>query len=51
MTTTTTIDTTRGFDVFRGSKLLRHFDTYAEAQAYAALGRGRYLRYWGVKRS
>ena len=44
-----TVDLSRGFDVLRGSKLLRHFDTYAEAKAYAALSHGRYVRYWGVK--
>ena len=46
------VDTTRGVDVFRGSKLLRHFegaDAYADAKAYAAQGHGRYVRYWGLK--
>lgn len=42
-------DASRGYDVMRGSKVLRHFDTYAEARAYAALSGGCYVRYWGVK--
>ena len=44
-----TVDESRGFDVMRGSKVLRHFEGYAEAKAYAALSAGRYVRYWGVK--
>lgn len=51
MTTTMTIDTTRGFDVFYRAKLLRHFDNYEEARAFEAAGRGRYIRYWAVKGS
>ena len=43
------IDYTRGFDVFRGSKLLAHFDTYAEARAFEAAAPGRWLRYWAIK--
>ena len=43
------VDASRGFDVFRGSKLLKHFDTYAEARAHADAAPGRYVRYWGVK--
>ena len=44
-----TVDESRGFDVMRGAKILRHFASYAEATAYAAEGAGRYVRYWGVK--
>lgn len=46
------IDLSRGVDVFRGKQLLRHFtgeNALADAKAYAALTRGRYVRYWGVK--
>ena len=43
------VDAARGFDVFRGSKLLQHFGSYAEARAYEAAAPGRYIRYWGVK--
>lgn len=42
-------DITRGFDVMRGKRVLKTFATYAEACAYAAAGRGRYVRYWGIK--
>ena len=46
------IDLSRGVDVFRGSRLLRHFegeDAYTQARAYAREGHGRYPRYWGLK--
>ena len=46
------IDLSRGVDVFRGKQLLRHFegeDALAQAKAHADAGRGRYIRYWGVK--
>ena len=43
------VDESRGFDVFRGSKLLSHFDTYAEARKLADAAPGRYIRYWGKK--
>ena len=43
------VDLSRGFDVMFGSRVLRRFDTYEEAQAYAAQGRRRYVRYWGLK--
>lgn len=45
-------DITRGVDVFRGSKLIEHFDgplAYERAKLCMAEGRGRYMRYWGVK--
>ena len=42
-------DITRGFDVMRGKRVLKSFATYEEACAYAAAGRGRYVRYWGIK--
>ena len=46
------VDTTRGVDVFRGSKLVAHFDgadALAAAKRCAAEKPGRYVRYWGVK--
>lgn len=43
------VDVSRGFDVLRGSKLLKHFDGYDEARAYADAAPGRWIRYWGVK--
>ena len=48
MTTTTTfkVDKSRGFDVFRGKKLMESFSTYEEAAEYAAKAHGRYVRYW-----
>lgn len=46
-----TVDMSKGFDVCVGTKALRHFDDYGEACVYAAAGRGRYVRYWGVKES
>lgn len=42
-------DLEKGFDVFRGRRLLKHFGSYEEACAYAAAGRGRYVRYWAKK--
>lgn len=44
-----TVDTSKGFDVFSKTKLLRHFETYKEARAYADAARSRYIRYWAVK--
>jgi hypothetical protein len=43
------VDVARGFDVFRSSKLLRHFDSYEEARAYAHEAPGRWIRYWKLK--
>ena len=43
------VDVSRGFDVLRGSKVLAHFDTYAEARAFADAAQGRWLRYWAAK--
>jgi len=43
------VDVTRGFEVYRGSKLLATFASYAEARAYADKAGGRWIRYWGVK--
>ena len=43
------VDVSRGFDVLRGSKLLAHFASYAEARAYADAERGRWIRYWAAK--
>lgn len=48
----TAIDLSRGVDVFRSCKLLRHFegaDALREARAFAAQRRGCHIRYWGVK--
>jgi hypothetical protein len=44
-----TVDESKGFDVFSGSKKLKHFDNYAEARAYADARGGRYIRYWAKK--
>jgi hypothetical protein len=52
MSTSITIDVTRGVDVFRGSKLVEHFegaDAYERAKAKAAERLSYYVRYWGVK--
>ena len=52
MSNSTRFDVTRGADVFRGSKLLAHFDgadALEQARAYADQAPGRYVRYWGVK--
>lgn len=45
------IDTTRGFDVMRGTKVLKRCASYEEAWAYAAGKRGAYVRYWEKKGS
>ena len=45
------IDMSRGFDVLRGKRVLRHFDTYEAAWAYANESGGRYVRYWELKES
>ena len=47
----TAIDLSRGVDVFRSCKLLRHFegaDALLQARAFAAQRRGCHIRYWGV---
>lgn len=44
-----TVDSTRGFEVYKGAKLLATFATYAEARAYADKAGGRWIRYWGAK--
>lgn len=43
------IDTTRGFDAMRGTQVLEHFDTYEQAQRYAAAHFGVVIRYWAQK--
>jgi len=43
------VDSTRGFEVYSGSKLLATFGTYAEARAFADAKGGRWIRYWGIK--
>ena len=45
------IDYTRGFDAMSGKRVLRHYDSYAEAWAYARAHRRAYVRYWLVKGS
>ena len=45
------VDVEQGFDVMQGSKVIDHFSTYEAACACAAKKRGRYVRYWGVKKS
>ena len=48
----TIFDITRGVDVFRGSKLIAHFDgplAYELAKLCEAEGSGRYVRYWARK--
>jgi len=52
ITMSISVDFSRGVDVMRGKQILRHFDgegALEAARAYAAEGRGRYLRYWGIK--
>lgn len=46
-----TVDISRGFDVMHGKRVMRHFDTYEAAVAYAAKAGGRYVRYWELKES
>lgn len=46
------VDLSRGVDVFRGSKLVEHFegaDALRAAERCAAKKPGRYVRYWAVK--
>ena len=46
------VDLSRGVDVFRGSKLIEHFDgadALEAAKRCASEGPGRYIRYWAVK--
>ena len=43
------VDVSRGFDVLRDNKILKHFEDYAEARVYADAGRGRVLRYFAEK--
>ena len=43
------IDYARGFDAMCGTRILRHFDNYAEARQYVAAHRRTYVRYWLVK--
>ena len=52
MATTITIDVAQGVDLFRGSKLLEHFEganAYKLATAAAREKPGSYIRYWGLK--
>ena len=43
------VDVSRGFDVMQGKKVLKHFEDYFEARAYADAGRGRVIRYFAEK--
>ena len=43
------VDVARGFDVLRGSRVLRHCASYEEARALADAAPGRWVRYWAVK--
>ena len=43
------IDESKGFDVMRGTRVLKHFDSYEAACAYAAEKFGRYVRYFRLK--
>ena len=43
------VDEARGYDVMRGKKVLKHFSSKSEAEAYASLKWGRYIRYFGIK--
>ena len=49
MATIINADVERGFDVMRGKRVLKHFDSYEEACAYAREKGGRYVRYWKVR--
>ena len=42
------IDTTRGYDVMRGKKVVEHFDSYDRAWEYAR-EHHLTLRYWAVQ--
>lgn len=42
------IDTTKGFDVMRGKKVVEHFDSYAEAWEYA-VKHHLTVRYWALQ--
>ena len=42
-------DLSRGFDVMYRNKLLKHFDSYEEACAYAGEKRARVVRFYGKK--
>lgn len=47
--TTIAIDATRGYDVLRGNKLLKHFASYEEALSFSREAGGRWIRYWMKK--
>lgn len=52
MSNSITVDLSRGVDVFRGSKLIAHFDgadALDAAKRCASERPGRYIRYWAVK--
>ena len=39
------VDTSKGFDVIRGKKVVAHYATYEAAKADAAQRRGAYIQY------
>ena len=43
------VDASRGYDVLYRNRVLKHFDSYAEAAAFAAEKRARVLRFYGKK--
>jgi len=47
------VDLTKGYDVMRGAKIVAHYPGnimgLALANACAAQGKSRYIRYWGRK--
>ena len=43
-----TIDLTKGFDAMKGSKVVRHFDSYEEGWSYAKEHHCT-LRYWALQ--
>lgn len=44
------VDTSKGFDCFRGKVTQEHFATYAQAKAYAAKYPKTVIRYWAEKK-
>lgn len=41
-----TVNTAKGFDVMRGQKIIKHFDTKEDAQKSIDGKHGYYIRYW-----
>lgn len=40
------VDTSKGFDVIRGKKVVAHYDTYEAAKADSARRRGSYIQFY-----